>query len=143
LIAAGDYLLTIERDAFSTRLALNQDPPENSCRPAVDPLFRSVAATFGPRALGVILTGMGFDGVIGSRHIREKGGQVFVQDEKSSVVWGMPGQVAAAGFADAIHPLGLMAHEIVRRVAMKRSVSISVSRAEALVATPSGSCDRK
>lgn len=122
-IAPGDYHMTVERRGTSARLALNQDPPENSCRPAVDPMFRSVAKTFGPNALAVVLTGMGYDGVNGAQHIREKGGQVFVQDEATSVVWGMPGQVAAAGFADATYPLGSMGQEIVRRVAMKRTVS--------------------
>ena len=120
-IAPGDFHMTVERRGTSTRLALNQDPPENSCRPAVDPMFRSVAKAFGPNALAVVLTGMGYDGVNGAQHIREKGGQVFVQDEASSVVWGMPGQVAAAGFADSTYPLGSMAHEIGRRVAVKRT----------------------
>lgn len=122
-IAPGDYHMTVERRGTSTHLALNQDPPENSCRPAVDPMFRSVAKAFGPNALAVVLTGMGYDGVNGAQHIREKGGQVFVQDEATSVVWGMPGQVSAAGFADATYPLGSMGQEIVRRVAMKRTAS--------------------
>lgn len=121
-IAPGDYHMTVERLGTTIRLALNQDQPENSCRPAVDPMFRSVASSFGPNVLAVVLTGMGYDGVSGSQHIRERGGQVIVQDEASSVVWGMPGQVAAAGFANAIYPLSSMAQEIVRRVSMKRSL---------------------
>jgi len=121
-IAPGDYHMTVERLANSVRLATNQDPPENSCRPAVDPLFRSVATGFGSNVLAVVLTGMGYDGVIGAQHIRERGGQVYVQDEASSVVWGMPGQVAAAGFANAIYPLASMAQEVVRRVSLKRSL---------------------
>jgi two-component system chemotaxis response regulator CheB len=91
----------------------------------VDPLFRSVAKTFGPAALAVVLTGMGADGVNGSQHIREKGGQVCVQDEASSVVWGMPGQVAAAGLANGIYPIKGMADEILRRVALKRRFAAS------------------
>ena len=122
-IAPGNFHMTVERQGVSVRLATNQDPPENSCRPAVDPLFRSVAKVYGPSVLSVVLTGMGSDGVIGAQHIRERGGQVLVQDEKSSIVWGMPGQVAGAGLADAIYPLGSMAGEIVRRVAMKRGLS--------------------
>lgn len=121
-IAPGDYHMTVDRLGTTIRLALNQDQPENSCRPAVDPMFRSVASAFGPNVLAVVLTGMGYDGVSGSQHIRERGGQVIVQDEASSVVWGMPGQVVAAGFANAIYPLASMAQEIVRRVAQKRSL---------------------
>ena len=108
--------MTVERQGMSVHLEINQKPPENSCRPAVDPLFRSVAKSFGPNVLAVVLTGMGSDGVIGAQFVRERGGQVYVQDEASSVVWGMPGQVAAAGQADAIFPLDSMAQEIVRRV---------------------------
>jgi two-component system, chemotaxis family, protein-glutamate methylesterase/glutaminase len=124
-IAPGDFHMTVERQGTSVRLATNQDPPENSCRPAVDPLFRSVAKVYGPNALSVVLTGMGSDGVIGAQHIRERGGQVLAQDEKSSVVWGMPGQVVAAGLANAVYPLASMAGEIIRRVAMKRTLTVA------------------
>jgi len=133
-IAPGGYHMTVERYGTSVRLATNQDPPENSCRPAVDPLFRSVAKVFGANVLAVVLTGMGFDGVIGAQHIREKGGQVFVQDEASSVVWGMPGQVAAAGLADAAYPIGSTAQEIIRRVSIKRASLTTAATQE-----PSGS----
>jgi two-component system chemotaxis response regulator CheB len=119
-IAPGDFHMVLERRDGSVRLALNQDPPENSCRPAVDVLFRSVAKTFGANVLAVVLTGMGSDGVRGCELIREQGGQVLVQDEASSVVWGMPGQVAAAGYADGIFPLDAMAQEIERRVRAHR-----------------------
>jgi len=122
-IAPGDYHMTVERQGTVVRLATNQDPPENSCRPAVDPMFRSVAKVFGAHVLAVVLTGMGSDGVNGSQHIREKGGQVCVQDEESSVVWGMPGQVVAAGLANNVYPLRSMAQEILRRVLMKRALS--------------------
>jgi two-component system chemotaxis response regulator CheB len=123
-IAPGDHHMTVERQGTSVRLALNQDPPENSCRPAVDPLFRSVAKVYGPGVLSVVLTGMGSDGTTGAQHIRERGGQVLAQDEKSSVVWGMPGQLVGAGLANAVYPLASMAGEILRRVTMKRTVSV-------------------
>jgi two-component system, chemotaxis family, protein-glutamate methylesterase/glutaminase len=119
-IAPGDFHMVLERREGSVRLALNQDPPENSCRPAVDVLFRSVAKTFGANVLAVVLTGMGSDGVRGCEVIREHGGQILVQDEASSVVWGMPGQVAAAGCADGIFSLDAMAQEIERRVRAHR-----------------------
>ena len=120
-IAPGNFHMTVERHGTSLQLVTNQDPPENSCRPAVDPLFRSVARVFGANVLAVVLTGMGCDGALGAQHIRQAGGQIFIQDEASSVVWGMPGQVAAAGLADKIYPITFMAREIVRRVAMRRS----------------------
>jgi two-component system chemotaxis response regulator CheB len=94
---------------------LQDDPPENSCRPSVDVLFRSVALAYGPSILGVVMTGMGQDGLRGCEWIRERGGQVVVQDEASSVVWGMPGYVAQAGLADKILPLDQIAGEILRR----------------------------
>ena len=122
-IAPGNYHMAVEKHGTSVWLVTNQDPAENSCRPAVDPLFRSVAKVYGANVLSVVLTGMGSDGVIGAQHIRERGGQVLVQDEKSSVVWGMPGQVAAAGLADGIYPLSAMSGEIIRRVAMRKTSS--------------------
>ncbi|HUL16835.1 MAG TPA: chemotaxis response regulator protein-glutamate methylesterase [Terriglobales bacterium] len=124
-LAPGDYHMTVQRQGDFVHLALNQDIPENSCRPAVDPLFRSVANTFGAHVLAVVLTGMGYDGVRGSQHVRENGGQVVVQDEPSSVVWGMPGQVVAAGLADGVYPLSSIAQEIVRRVGSQRIISTS------------------
>lgn len=117
-IAPGDFHMTLERRGVSTVVALNQGPPENSCRPAVDALFKSVVAQFGGSTLGVILTGMGQDGLRGCERIREAGGQVVVQDEASSVVWGMPGFVARAGLADRVLPLGVMAVELARRAAL-------------------------
>jgi two-component system, chemotaxis family, protein-glutamate methylesterase/glutaminase len=104
------------RNGNGMMLALNQGPPENSCRPAVDVLFRSVAQTCGPKALGVVLTGMGSDGAIGASLIHEFGGEILVQDEASSVVWGMPGAVVSAGAADGIFPLSEISKELLRRV---------------------------
>jgi len=115
-IAPGDFHMSVARDGDQVRVLLNQDPPENSCRPAADVLFRSVAQTFGPGTLAVVLTGMGQDGLRGCESIRAAGGQIVVQDEPTSVVWGMPGFVARAGLADRVLPLGLIATEVVRRV---------------------------
>jgi two-component system, chemotaxis family, protein-glutamate methylesterase/glutaminase len=115
-IAPGDHHMIVVRDNQRTRILLNQDPPENSCRPAVDVLLRSVAKAFGPNSLTVILTGMGQDGLRGCEAIREAGGQILAQDEASSVVWGMPGHVARAGLADRVLPLSIIADEIRRRV---------------------------
>jgi two-component system, chemotaxis family, protein-glutamate methylesterase/glutaminase len=115
-IAPGDHHMIVSKDGLQVRLLLHQDPPENSCRPAVDVLLRSVARAFGPNSLAVILTGMGQDGLRGCEAIREAGGQILAQDEATSVVWGMPGYVARAGLADRVLPLALLADEILRRV---------------------------
>ena len=120
-IAPGDQHMTVARRGTEFVLGLNHDPQENSCRPAVDVLFRSVAQTYGANVLAVVLTGMGADGTRGSAEIREAGGEVIVQDEASSVVWGMPGSVVAASLADRIYPLGGIAPEVVRRVSMQRA----------------------
>lgn len=115
LIAPGDFHMTLARDLKGVRVRLNQGPPENSCRPAVDVLFRSAAHVYGAGTLGVVLTGMGQDGLRGSTCIREIGGRVLVQDEATSVVWGMPGYVARAGLAERILPLEQLGPEIARR----------------------------
>jgi two-component system chemotaxis response regulator CheB len=120
-IAPGNYHMTVARKGTGVVLNLNQEPPENSCRPAVDVLFRSVAQTYGPNVLAVVMTGMGSDGARGSMHIREAGGEIVVQDEASSVVWGMPGAVVSAGVADKICPLPEISQEIVRRVSSSRA----------------------
>ncbi len=112
--------------------------PENSCRPAVDVLFRSVVRTFGDSTLGVILTGMGQDGLSGCRLLREAGGQIVVQDEATSVVWGMPGFVAKADLAARILPLDQVPREVVRRVRLKRRrlLSVTPNRDRRFVRTP-------
>lgn len=114
-VARGDYHLLTERRAGRVQLAMNQDPQENYCRPAVDVLFRSVAASYGAGALAVVLTGMGHDGLIGCSAIRDAGGDIIVQDEQSSVVWGMPGFVARAGLASQVLGLEQLAGELRRR----------------------------
>ena len=121
-IAPGDHHLIVTPSGDGLRLELDQGPRENSCRPSVDVLFRSVAAALGPRALGVVLTGMGRDGLRGAECIHEAGGQVVVQDEETSVVWGMPGFIAHAGLADRVLGLSEMAAEIVRRVGEEHSL---------------------
>ena len=119
-LAPGGLHMEAKRDGARVRLHLHEGPPENSCRPAVDPLFRSLAPLYGPGLLAVVMTGMGQDGLRGCKHVRERGGEILVQDEASSVVWGMPGYVAEAGLADAVVPLKLLPQEIHRRVRERR-----------------------
>lgn len=104
-IAPGAFHMAVHRDGDTVRLVTHQNAPENSCRPAADVLFRSVAEVYGAHALAVVMTGMGQDGLRGCEQIQAAGGQVLAQDETSSVVWGMPGLVARAGIADRILPL--------------------------------------
>lgn len=112
VLAPGDFHMVVENNNGCLRLTTHQAPKENFCRPSVDVLFRSVAAIFGDRALAVVLTGMGQDGLKGCALLRAKGSRIYVQDENSSVVWGMPGLVAKAGLADKILPLDRVAEEI-------------------------------
>jgi two-component system, chemotaxis family, protein-glutamate methylesterase/glutaminase len=104
-LAPADTHMEVSRDGEGVKIRLQQGEPENSCRPSADPLFRSVAAVFGRHALGLVLTGMGHDGLSGARRIHDAGGIILAQDEKSSVVWGMPGAVANAGIAAEVLPL--------------------------------------
>lgn len=115
-IAPGDFHLEVIADGRTLVARLNQAPPENYCRPAVDVLFRSAAAVAGGSVLGVVLTGMGSDGCRGARAIVDRGGSVIVQDQATSVVWGMPGAVANAGLAERVLPLGELPAEITRRI---------------------------
>jgi len=112
-IAPGGRHMVVRKDKYySVSIGLTDSPPVNSCRPSVDVLFRSVAMTYGGNVLTVILTGMGNDGVAGVAAIRRKGGYSIVQDEKTSLIWGMPGSVVAANQADAIVPIDMMAYKI-------------------------------
>jgi two-component system, chemotaxis family, protein-glutamate methylesterase/glutaminase len=115
-IAPGDFHMIVEQVGRSYQIGLHQEALQNSCRPSVDVLFRSVTEVYGAGTLAIVLTGMGQDGLRGCQSVREVGGQILVQDEASSVVWGMPGFVAKAGLADQILPLDEMAFEIIRRV---------------------------
>lgn len=119
-MAPGGYHLEVVRQGTQLRTRIHQEPPENSCRPAVDPLFRSVAKACGANCLAVVMTGMGQDGLRGCEAIRAAGGQVLTQDESTSVVWGMPGFVTRAGLADKVVPLPMLAREIIRRAGIGR-----------------------
>ena len=117
-VAPGEHHMTVERGPTNNIIRLNTDPPENFCRPAVDPMLRSMAKIYGPRLLVIILTGMGADGQKGATVVTEAGGSVIAQDEATSVVWGMPGAVAMAGLCSAVLPLPEIA-PYVRKLAMR------------------------
>jgi two-component system, chemotaxis family, protein-glutamate methylesterase/glutaminase len=104
-LAPGDRHLLIERTAGGLQARLTEDPPENFCRPSVDPMLRSATAACDGRVLVAMLTGMGHDGLAGTRCVIEAGGTAIAQDEATSVVWGMPGAVAQAGLCAAVLPL--------------------------------------
>lgn len=96
-IAPGDHHMVVIEENREKKIALTQSPHENFCRPSVDPMFKSIAEQYGPKALCFILTGMGSDGTKGSKIITDAGGHVIAQDEETSVVWGMPGSIVQAG----------------------------------------------
>jgi two-component system chemotaxis response regulator CheB len=121
LLAPGGRHLEVVGEPVAPRTRLTDDPPENSCRPSADVLFRSAARVWGSGTLGIVLTGMGRDGLSGARSVVEAGGSVIAQDEFTSVVWGMPGEVVRAGLADAVLPLGQIGAEVGLR--LKRSSS--------------------
>lgn len=132
VIAPGDRHLAVARRGGALVTELRDTPPENSCRPAADVLFRSASEAVGGGVLGVVLTGMGHDGRRGAEEIVDRGGRVLAQDEATSVVWGMPGAVVQAGYADEVLPLSDVAAAIGRRlshVATRRPVRVAeVSR---------------
>lgn len=114
-LAPGGYHMIAKREGTTVKLHLNEEPPENSCRPAVDVMFRSLANVYGGHVLSAILTGMGADGTRGAALLREKGAFVMAQDQATSVVWGMPGTLVEAGLADAVLPLSQIPVELHRR----------------------------
>jgi two-component system chemotaxis response regulator CheB len=120
LIAPGDYHLRLSGPAGAATARLDQGTPENYCRPAVDVLFRSAAETYGAHTLAVVLTGMGADGQRGAQRIVEAGGEVYAQDQATSVVWGMPGAVTGAGLASKVLPLSAVAPAVLSRLAVGR-----------------------
>lgn len=115
-IAPGGMHMTVQKDSAEVVIALNEERPENGCRPSVDVLFRSAAGVYGSKALALILTGMGSDGNKGLSVLRTNGVYVIAQDEASSVVWGMPGSAVAAGNADEIVPLMEIPEAVLRIV---------------------------
>lgn len=117
-LAPGDFHMVLAQRGGGTVLSINKELPENFCRPAVDPMMRSIVRIFGRRVLSVILTGMGQDGMRGSMEVAQAGGLVIAQDEATSVVWGMPGATAHAGIANAVLPLGQIGPAI-RKFAMR------------------------
>ena len=96
-LAPGDNHMKIDSKGAQKIVRITKEPPENFCRPAVDPMFRSVATAYGAAVLGVVLTGMGADGAKGGKVMVDAGGTVIAQDEATSVVWGMPGATAMSG----------------------------------------------
>lgn len=125
-IAPGGLHLAVRRDGPQVRLSTDDGPLVNACRPSVDVLFAAAAQVWGRNVLAVVMTGMGADGLRGCRAVRDAGGQVVVQDEASSVTWGMPGAVASAGLADRVLPLAELAGEIVRRTAVGRAGALEL-----------------
>ena len=115
-IAPGGRQMKVTNISGKPMLEVNDDPPENHCQPSVDYLFRSISKVYGKHALGVIMTGMGSDGVLGLRLMKRLGAQVIAQDKQSCVVFGMPGEAINAGVVDCVVPLSHIATEIVRRV---------------------------
>ena len=116
LIAPGDFHMRVTRRGGRECITLDQSSPENSCRPAVDVLFRSVNEIYGGNSVAVVLTGMGQDGLQSTKLLKASGAYVIAQDEASSVVWGMPGVVARAGLADAVLDLKLVASAICSQI---------------------------
>ena len=111
-IAPGDFHMVVDRCGVEVCLRTHHGPRETACRPAVDPLFRSVSAVYGSGTVAVVLTGLCHDGLEGSRHVREAGGTVIVQDQASSVSWSMPGRIVKAGLADRVTPLDQIGSEV-------------------------------
>jgi two-component system chemotaxis response regulator CheB len=124
-VAPGDFHLVLQRRGTATLIQLSSAPQENSCRPAVDVMFRSVAALYGASAYATVLTGMGQDGRSGAKVLRDAGAEILAQDEATSVVWGMPGAVVGAGLADEVLPLDRIAAFLVNRVKSGRSAAVA------------------
>lgn len=104
-VAPGEYHMIVQTNEGLPYVRLTQTPPENYCRPSADPMLMSIASIYGASTMVIVLTGMGEDGLRGCREVHQRGGRIMVQDEATSVVWGMPGAVANAGIASSILPL--------------------------------------
>ena len=131
VVAPGDSHLLVADGRRGPVVATNQEPRQNGCRPAVDVLFRSAAAVFGDRVLACVLTGMGQDGLRGSERLRAAGAEIVVQDDATSVVWGMPGAVATAGLADRVLPLPQIAADLTDALRRMRDRTPPSSRIDA------------
>jgi two-component system chemotaxis response regulator CheB len=120
-LAPGDRHLLVVSGRGALQARLSSDPPENFCRPSVDPMLRSAAAACDGRVLVAMLTGMGQDGLAGTRRVIDAGGTAVAQDEATSVVWGMPGAVAQAGLCHAVLPLPRIAPKLLEMLRMARA----------------------
>lgn len=119
LIAPGDGHLGLARSGKTVHVSISHEPAPSGCLPSVDPMFEAVAEIYGAGAVGVVLSGMGRDGLLGARAITVAGGEILAQDSRTSVVWGMPGAVANAGLAAAVLPPARLA----QRVSLRGGVS--------------------
>ena len=113
-VAPGDYHMLVKKEGDKVMIRLNQEEQENFCRPAADPMLRSLYSVYGKDLLVVILTGMGQDGLLGAKLVAENGGMVIAQDKASSVVWGMPGAVAKEGICTHVLPIHQLADVVVK-----------------------------
>jgi two-component system chemotaxis response regulator CheB len=120
-LAPGDHHLLVHATRSGLQVRISSDPPENFCRPSVDPMLRSAATACDGRVLVAMLTGMGQDGLVGTRRVIEAGGSAVAQDEATSVVWGMPGSVAQAGLCHAVLPLPRIAPKLLEMLRMARA----------------------
>jgi two-component system chemotaxis response regulator CheB len=118
LIAPGTEHIGLARIGATVRVRLDASPVVSRCLPSVDPMFEAVAAIFGARGVGVVLTGMGRDGTIGADAMAKAGAEILVQDAATSVVWGMPGSVAQAGLASAVLPPERIARHLCTRIGL-------------------------
>jgi two-component system chemotaxis response regulator CheB len=120
VIAPGDFHMTLDREGHKTVVKLNQEPPIGGHRPSVEPMLESVARIYGPRAVGVILTGMGHDGSRGMKTLKNARGFTIAEDQSTTVVFGMPKEAIEIGAIDKIVPLPGIAAEIVRHLQDKQ-----------------------
>jgi two-component system chemotaxis response regulator CheB len=120
LIAPGDAHLELERRGGCVRVKLGRVPASSGCLPSVDPMLWSVGETYGQSAIGVIFSGMGRDGLVGSARLVDRGGSILVQNQRSSAVWGMPRAVAEAGLASAVLGPADLAYRVAKSVESRR-----------------------
>lgn len=113
-IAPGDFHMLVKGDEEKVRISIDNGEKENFCRPSAEPMLRCLDKVYGGNLLVIILTGMGRDGISAATQIAANGGTIIVQDESSSVVWGMPGAAFAAGIASGVYPIGNIAREVIR-----------------------------